>query len=417
MTTNSPTTTADASPTVIASRKQPNIEAALLTGGQDRPYAFGLAMALISKGVTLDVIGSELIDSPELHTTPNLRFLNLRGSQHRAAGMGRKVLRIVVYYARLFRYAACCQAKVFHILWNNKFEIFDRTFLMLYYKLLGKRIVLTAHNVNAARRDAKDSVLNRLSLRFQYSLADHIFVHTELMKGELVRDFGVSGSAITVLVHPINNAFPDTEITPEEAKRRLGLRQSDRVMLFFGRIQPYKGLEYLLPALTRVLSKHAEYKLLIAGEPQKGCEEYVAEFQRIASDGISAGWLFPKLYHIPDAEVEIYFKAADALLLPYKEIYQSGVLFLSLSFGLPVIASDVGSFRTDVIDGETGFLCLPGDPADLARAIEAYFDSDLYGNLASRREEIKQNAHQRHSWDPVAELTRDAYAQVLARRA
>ena len=60
--------------------------------------------------------------------------------------------------------------KLFHILWNNKFQFFDRTLLMLYYRLLGKKIAFTAHNVNAGKRDSNDSWLNRLSLKIQYRL-------------------------------------------------------------------------------------------------------------------------------------------------------------------------------------------------------------------------------------------------------
>ncbi len=96
-----------------------------------------------------------------------------------------------MYYAKLIRYAATAKPRIFHILWNNKFELFDRTLLMLYYKLLGKKIVFTVHNVNAGRRDSKDTRLNRLTLRIQYRLADHIFVHTEKMKRELIEEFGV----------------------------------------------------------------------------------------------------------------------------------------------------------------------------------------------------------------------------------
>ena len=69
-----------------------------------------------------------------------------------------------MYYAKLIRYAATAKPRIFHILWNNKFEFFDRTLLMLYYRLLGKKIVLTVHNVNAGRRDSKDTRLNRLTL-------------------------------------------------------------------------------------------------------------------------------------------------------------------------------------------------------------------------------------------------------------
>ena len=167
------------------------IEIGLLTGCQDRHYAFGLAMALASKGVLLDIIGSDEIDSPELHSTPNLRFLNFRRGQSNNANFAQKLWKLLVYYAKLIRYAARSRPKILHILWNSKLQLFDRTILMLYYKTLGKKIALTAHNVNQARRDSKDSWLNRTTLKIQYRLCDHIFVHTQKMKRELCQDFDV----------------------------------------------------------------------------------------------------------------------------------------------------------------------------------------------------------------------------------
>src|SRR5882757_7559868 len=128
-----------------------DIEIGLLTGCQDRPYAFGLAMALASKRVGVDVIGSDDLDSPEMHATPNLRFLNFRGNQGDSINFAKKLWRLAVYYARLMRYAADPKPRILHILWNNKIELFDRTILMAYYKLCGKKIAFTAHNVNQAR--------------------------------------------------------------------------------------------------------------------------------------------------------------------------------------------------------------------------------------------------------------------------
>ena len=120
-----------------ASSQPLEIEVGLLTGGIDKPYASGLARALISNGMRLDFIGSDEVDSPELHTTPKLRFLNLRGNQRAGVSLATKVSRVLFYYARLIRYACTAKPKVFHILWNNKFDFLDRTLLMLYYKLLG----------------------------------------------------------------------------------------------------------------------------------------------------------------------------------------------------------------------------------------------------------------------------------------
>src|SRR5271170_4426166 len=120
-----------------------DIEIALLTGCQDKSYALGLAVALASKGIRTDVIGNDWVDCPEFHTTPNLKFLNFGGIQRPQAGFLKKLIQILKFYARLLRYVSRAKPKIIHILWNNKFEYFDRTILMLYLKLLGKRVVFT----------------------------------------------------------------------------------------------------------------------------------------------------------------------------------------------------------------------------------------------------------------------------------
>jgi len=117
--------------------------------------------------------------------------------------------------------------------------------------------------------------------------------------------------------------------------------------------------------------------------------------------------------YIPDDETEVYFKAADVLVLPYRFIYQSGVLFLGYSFGLPVLAADVGSLKDEIVEGTTGFVFRPEDPADLARAIEQFFASDLFANLSNRREEIQNFAREHHSWGVVGEITMNTYAGLL----
>jgi D-inositol-3-phosphate glycosyltransferase len=390
--------------------RQPDVEIALLTGGEDRHYAFGLAMALVSQGISLDVIGSDEVDSPEMHASPRLRFLNLRGNQRPDAGVCRKLWRVATYYLRLVGYAATARPAIFHILWNNKFLAFDRTLLTLYYKILGKQIVLTAHNVNAGRRDATDSLLNRLTLKTQYRLADHIFVHTDRMRAELVQEFAVRAHRVTVIPYGINNALPDTGLSPAAARQHLGIDRAARTILFFGSIAPYKGLEYLVDAFQTMTSGRDDYRLIIAGRPKKQHAGYWNGIARTIRSDPRRERIIQKIEYIPDEDAEIYFKAADVLVLPYTEIFQSGVLVMGYGFGLPVIASDVGSLRDDVIEGTTGFICKPRDPADLARAIEGYFSSDLFAQLDMRRREIKEHTVRRHSWDTVGAMTRRVYS-------
>jgi D-inositol-3-phosphate glycosyltransferase len=393
-------------------RDSGSLEVALLTGGWDTHYAYGLATALLSHGVGLDIVAGDDLGShsPELQSVPRVRFLNLRG-QRPDASFSTKIFRILLYYLRLVRYSATARPRLFHILWNNKFEHVDRTILMLYYKLLGKKILLTVHNVNRGRRDSTDTAFNRLTLRLQYRLADALFVHTDKMRAELAGAFGVREDKVTIIPFGVNNAVPDTDLTAHDAKKRLGITERDKVILFFGNIAPYKGLEYLLAAFRLLSAERDDYCLIVAGRP-KGPSAYWTSIQK-EMNSAARGRVIQRIAYIPDEDIEIYFKAADVLVLPYTEIFQSGVLFLGYHFGLPVIAADVGSLRTDIVEGTTGFIVPPRSAHALAHAIERYFSSPLFNDLANARNAIRDYAGRRNSWDTVGLMTRDVYGDLL----
>jgi glycosyltransferase involved in cell wall biosynthesis len=398
--------------TNIAPGTRRSVHVGLLTACQDKPYVFGFATSMVGKAVNLDVIGSDEVDGPEMHSAANINFINLRANQRQSVSAPRRLSRLLSYYVRLIGYAARTQARIFHILWNNRFEYFDRTLLMSYYRMLGKQVVLTAHNVNQARRDNTDSLLNRLTLRIQYALANHIFVHTEKAKKELSEDFRVHERKISVIPFGINNAVPRTDLTPADAKRQLGIGPDEKTILYFGRIRPYKGIEHLLAAYEILASRRPDHRLIVAGEPKKGSEEYRDEIQRLIRENGGGNQIVSAFKFIPDADIEQYLKAADVLVLPYKEIFQSGVLFLAYSFGLPVVAANVGSFQDEIVEGRTGFLCDPGNATELANTIERYFASELYRDLNNHREDIREYAQARHSWDVVADRTLCVYEQL-----
>jgi D-inositol-3-phosphate glycosyltransferase len=404
----------DSSSTLRKSCPRSEFAVALLTGGADKPYAYGLVRALIAKGTVIDLIANDELDLPEIRTKPEVNFLNLRGDQRPDASVARKSVRVLMYYIKLILYAAQSKRKIVHILWNNKFETFDRTLLTLLYIILGKKIVLTVHNVNMGKRDSTDTRLNRLTLRIQYRLADHLFVHTEKMKIELMEEFGVQANRISVIPFGINNAVPNTSLSPREAKQQLEILESEKTILFFGHITPYKGLEYLVDAFRQVSTLHRDYRLIIAGRP-KNCESYWGPIRESLREYVQNGRVLLRAEYIPDNETEIYFQAADVLVLPYTRIYQSGVLFLGYSFGLPVLAADVGSLKDEIIEGETGFVFRPEDSIALAEAIERCFASDLYAHLNSRRQSIRDYAKKRHSWGVVGQKTLNIYANLLKR--
>lgn len=389
----------------------PSSTVSLLTGGIDRHYATELSTALAATGITLDVICNSEMDTPKMRKYPGLRLLPLYQTPRRRNPV-RKLLACLGVYVRLLRYITNSGALVIHTLWNYKFPLADRTLLLLYCKLLGKRLVFTAHNVNAAERDGVDSRWNRWSLRTQYSLVDHIFVHTEQMKNQLLSQFAVPGQKVTVIPYGVYSRVPNTQMTKAEARERLGLASHHRTLLFFGRIVPYKGINYLVQAFESLATNNSNYRLLIAGEPMKEAEQHWRQSQQKIEESPTRNQVIQHIRHIEDGEIEVYFKAADVLVLPYTQIFQSGVLFMAYSFGLPVIAADVGSFGKDILPGETGYLCRPQDPEDLARISEVFFSSDLYRELEKRRPEIQSLILASNSWHAVAEKTAKVYAAL-----
>jgi glycosyltransferase involved in cell wall biosynthesis len=386
---------------------------ALLTGGSDRPYVLGLVEALTSVNIFVEVIGSNELSLPELLSNPRVNFLNFRGDQSSDASFFNKAFRITKYYWRIIRYAAVAKPRIFHILWNNKFELFDRTLLLLYYRAMSRRVVLTAHNVNMRKRDGTDTWLNRFSLRIQYHLVDCIFVHTNQMKQELLDDFGVAAGKVKVIPFGINNTSPTTGISLVEAKRRLNVRPTEKTILCFGQIAPYKGLEYLVEAFSALTQKDSSYRLIIAGKP-KWNERYWRRIEQLINDRGVKDCIICRIGHVPDGETEIYFKAADVLVLSYVEVFQSGVIFLAYSFGLPVIAADVGSLKESIVEARTGFVFQPKNSIDLTRKIEKYFASTLFANMNTSRADIQAYANENNSWRKVATITTNIYTDLLS---
>ncbi len=382
----------------------------LLTGCNDKHYQIGLLSGLVANGIEVDFIGND--DMREAEDYENTNYFNLRGDQDPEANRKEKILRVLVFYYKLLKYAAGTDSKLFHVQWMNKFVYFDRTLLNVYYKILGKKLIYTAHNIDQAERDGGNSFMNRLTLKFMYKITDHIIVHTAMMGQQLVERFDIPKDKISVIPHGIHNAIPETLLTCEEARAKLSLQADDKVIIFFGNILPYKGLEYLLLALSELRKKHQNMKLIIAGRINKDTS-YRNKILSIINEKNLNDCLIQKTEYIPDEEIEVLFKSADVSVLPYVYIFQSGILFVSYNFGLPVIATDVGSLKEEILEGKTGFICKPEDPVDLAKKIEAYFQSDLYANLVQNRSTIREYANEKYSWEKIGGKTRDVYQKFL----
>jgi len=389
-----------------------SVRIALFTGGIDKHYACGLSESLASSGIVVDLICNAEMSTGETQNLPRLNLYTIYSTPHLYQSKLRKFLGVVGAYARILHYAATSSAPIFHILWNYKFRFFDRTLLLIYCKLLGKEIVFTAHNINKGERDGTDSLLNRVSLRIQYRLVDHILVHTPKMKEQLVQTFGVRDEKITIVPFGTYDMVPQSALTGAEARKRLGLSCANRTILFFGHIAPYKGIDLLVDAFARLAAQHQDYRLVIAGGPMKESEQHWQQVQRVIEESAMREQVLEHGRFIDDKEIELYFKAADVLVLPYTHIFQSGVLFMSYTFGLPVIATDIGSFSRDIVEGFTGYLCRPNDPIDLAKIIDKYFSSEMFKNIDEQRLKIKSFIQASHSWDVAAARTSEVYDRL-----
>jgi len=390
---------------------KPKLIVSLLTGGQDIHYALGLLSGLVLKEINVDFIGNDAMQDAEVTKSRNVIYYNLRGDQKPNAPMKEKVIRVLKYYFKLIRYAARTDSKYFHILWLNKFTYFDRTLMNVYYKILGKKLLFTAHDINFRKLVGKDTLMNRLTLRFMYKIVDHMIVHTEKMKKELIEDFKIKEDKISVVPFGINEVIPNTNLTGAQARRKLNLENGEKVMLFFGNIAPYKGLDHLIKAMSYLKGK--SIKLIVAGRIKHDCQDYWENVQTSVRDHDLGSYIINRIEYIPENEAEIYFKSADLLILPYKHIFQSGVIFTAYHFGLPVVATDVGSLSDDIIEGETGFVCKPDDPEDLAKKINIYFESDLFRSLEKKREEIIQYAKEKYSWEKAGDKTFAVYKRLI----
>jgi glycosyltransferase involved in cell wall biosynthesis len=385
----------------------------LFTGADDPSYALPMVSSLTSNEICCDFIGNDNMQDEEAVKHPLVNYLNFRGDQNEQSPSYEKIYRILKYYYFIISYTVKTDSKIFHILWLNKFTYFDRTLLNLYYKLLGKSIVFTAHNINDRERDGNDTVINRFTLRFMYRIVDHIFVHTQNMKDALVLNYGARPDKISVINFGLPKLIPRSGLTRLQAKRNFRLNEKFNTILFFGRIVPYKGLELLIVALDKLRIKNPNIKLLIIGKIEKGCDEYWEDIQQNIQKKELEKHIITRIEYIPDEEIQNYFKAADVLILPYKNIYQSGPLFMSYYFGLPVIASDVGSFKKDVVEGKTGFIFKQEDPINLAQKIEEYFGSDLYKELDKQSTDIVDYAEKKYSWSENGKIFSNVYDNLL----
>jgi glycosyltransferase involved in cell wall biosynthesis len=255
--------------------------------------------------------------------------------------------------------------------------------------------VVVCHNVTPHESLRGAAFLTRAALRH----ADLLVTHAGQQARELAA-LGLGGIPLVEAFHPrfvaTDLAAPPTEAVISAERRRLG---DDRtlVLLCFGAIRPYKGLDIALEAVARV-DPSLPVKLVVAGRFWTGEAAYWRQVERL---GIRDRVEFRNRY-VSNEEAARLFSVADAALLPYRSASQSGVVQLAYSHGCPLIATAVGGLPDAVADGEDAILCDRDDVDAIARAIERMWrDREQFSAAVERRKDS-------HSFERYAELLTDA---------
>lgn len=191
----------------------------------------------------------------------------------------------------------------------------------------------------------------------------------------------------TILPHPLYSKF-GLLVDKNEAKLLLKIID-EKVILFFGFIRDYKGLDILLEAIS-LLKDKLDVKLLVVGEFYSHKEKYKSLINRL---NISEKLLMFTDF-IPTSEVKYYFSAADCIIIPYRNATQSGIVQIAMNFRKPVIASNVGGLGEVIKNGETGYIVDKENPAMLAEAILKFYEQEKESIFVSNIEKEVE----KYSW-------------------
>lgn len=249
------------------------------------------------------------------------------------------------------------------------------------------RVVCIADNIIPHEKRPGDKPFTRYFLK----ACDAVVTMSEKVMADL-RLFDTSKPAALVR-HPLYDNFGSI-IPTAEAREHLQISNPGKLLLFFGFIRQYKGLDMLLEAVALLKKRNSAvlpFKLLIAGEFYEGAERY----HTLIKDLDIADLLILKTDFIADSEVKYYLCAADVLIQPYRNATQSGVTPLAYHFETPMVVTNVGSLATLVPHGKVGIVTAP-DATAIADGIETYFKQGKDFFIPYIQEEKQQ-----YSWDKL----------------
>lgn len=228
---------------------------------------------------------------------------------------------------------------------------------------------------------------------------DGFVVMSESVRDDLLKL--KSDARITIQPHPLYDHFGQ-KVLSEEARKILNLPLDKKIVLFFGIIRAYKGLDLLIEAFQYI---HEDTLLVIAGEPYENFREY-----QVLIDKFKLGdrvYLYTR--YIPNQEVSLFFSAADVCVLPYRSATQSGIIPICYHFDLPVVATNVGGLKEVIDDQKTGFILTSFQPQVMAEKINYYFSNQLKDGFIESIKKYKK----RFTWESFSDSIIALYHSIL----
>jgi len=293
------------------------------------------------------------------------------------------------------------QGEIVHVQWWSYILAPIYLCFLIILKIRGKTILLTLHNITPHEQGVVNDFFNRLILSF----GDHYVVHCDSNKKKLMERYHIDECLISKIPHGTLCVKNNTKISPEKAREKLHLDNGKKVILFFGFIRDYKGLDILLQAFISIRKEIEDALLVIAGESW----EDVANYERIIQDNnLSESVVFHNRF-IPDEAVQFYFKSADVVVLPYKAFdSQSGAGSIGLFFAKPLIVTRVGGLIDYVNDEQA--IVEPNDVVDLEKKlINVLRHEELLKKLSRDSLMLSKS----FNWDNIADATIELYQRIL----
>jgi beta-1,4-mannosyltransferase len=275
----------------------------------------------------------------------------------------------------------------YHVLFSRQISLITTISSLLALKALGYKLVWTAHDALPHETNtSNDPLITRLTTK----LASGLIVHSRKTIDEL-QELGASTKSAVIIPHGnYDGAYPST-MTRTQARTHLKIKRNQTMILFFGNIRPYKGIDdALLPAFVQL--KDENVKLVIAGKCrdaklEQEIDRYVRRHPNITFMN----------QNIPDEDVSMYFHAADLVCLPFKTITTSGSVVLAATFSKPIVAPRLGAIkdmpaamgvlydpskRDALLQALRVALKKPADLRAMGKASRTYADTLSWGHIA-----------------------------------